>query len=395
MAPPAVLPREAVTAGAVAARIAGFVSTLRQNGFVIGLGEQADALVLAETVGLAARQPLRWGWRSLLCTRSEDWVRFDDLFDSYWMPPNRQALVKSRAGGAGLMRYADDAGAVAGRAGPVLQQDEATDDAGLPGDAATTEGASAAPSVADADFRSLTDRLQTYAIEAVIRSFARRLKQLRTRREESRLCGTRIDLRRTLRASIATGGSPQKLRFRAPRRVRPRLVLLLDVSRSMSLTSFFYLRVARALAIELGDVHIFLYHTHLTHVSEALRDPDPWRAQERLQLLSAGWAGGTRIGECLATFNRQHGRRLVHARTAIIIASDGYDTGPAGLLGVEMAKLASRSRRIIWLNPAKADPRYLPLARGMREAMPFIDLLSAGNSLTSLEDVLSKVLAVL
>ena len=115
--------------------------------------------------------------------------------------------------------------------------------------------------------------------------------------------GTRIDLRRTLRASIATGGSPQKLRFRAARRVRPRFVLLLDVSRSMSLTSFFYLRVARALSLELGDVHVFLYHTHLTPVSEALRDPDPWRAQERLQLLSAGWAGGTRIGECLGALS--------------------------------------------------------------------------------------------
>ncbi len=388
--------REGVTPGAAAtARIAGFVSTLRENGFVIGVRENEDALILAETVGLAAKQPLRWGWRSLLCNRAEDWVRFDDLFDSYWMPPNRQALVETRAGGAGLIAVTDEAGSQAGRAGPVLQREDAEDDAGLPGDDTAKDGASAAPTLESADFRSLTDRLQTYAIETAIRSFARRLKRLRTRREQSRPHGTRIDLRRTLRASIATGGSPQKLRFRAPRRVRPRLVLLLDVSRSMSLTSFFYLRVARALAIALGDVHVFLYHTHLTHVSEALSDPDPWRAQERLQLLSAGWAGGTRIGECLAAFNRQHAGRLVHARTAVIIASDGYDTGPAGVLGAEMATLARRARRIVWFNPAKADPRYQPLARGMREALPFIDLLTAGNSLTALEAALSAILEVL
>jgi uncharacterized protein with von Willebrand factor type A (vWA) domain len=380
---------------AVIARIEGFVMALRANGFVIGLREAADALALAATVGLAEKQPLRWGWRSLLCTRAADWARFDDLFDSYWLPPNARALVETRAGGAGLVAFTDEPGAQAGRAGPVLQREDAEDDAGLPGDDTAKDGASAAAALADADFRSLTDRLQTYAIEGAIRAFARRLKRLRTRREQSRPQGARIDLRRTLRASIGTGGSPQRLRFRAPRRVRPRLVLLLDVSRSMSLTSFFYLRVARALGLELGDVHVFLYHTHLTHVSEALADPDPWRAQERLQLLSAGWAGGTRIGECLGAFNRLHAGRLVHARTAVIIASDGYDTGPPGVLGDEMAALARRARRIIWFNPAKADPRYQPLARGMREALPFIDKLTAGNSLTALEEALANVLEVL
>jgi uncharacterized protein len=382
--------------GPVAAtRIAGFVMALRANGFVIGLHEHEDALVLAATVGLAEKQLLRWGWRSLLCTRAEDWTRFDDLFDSYWSPPNRQALGETRAGGAGLIALTEEPGSAAGRAGPVLQREEAEDDAGLPGDDTAKDGASAAATLEGADFRSLTDRLQTYAIEGAIRAFARRLKRVRTRREQSRPVGTRVDLRRTLRASVGTGGSPQKLRFRAPRRVRPRLVLLLDVSRSMSLTSFFYLRVARALALELGDVHVFLYHTHLTHVSEALKDPDPWRAQERLQLLSAGWAGGTRIGECLGTFNRLHAGRLVHSRTAVIIASDGYDTGPAGVLGAEMAALNRRARRVIWFNPAKADPRYQPLARGMREALPQIDLLTAGNSLAALEVAFSELLEVL
>ena len=389
------VPRPISVGSAATARIAGFVMALRANGYVIGIREHEDALTLAATVGLAAKQPLRWGWRSLLCTRAEDWTRFDDLFDSYWSPPNKQALVETRAGGAGLVAFTDETGSQAGRAGPVLQREDAEDDTGLPGDDTAKDGASAAPTLEDADFRSLTDRLQTYAIEGAIRAFARRLKRLRTRREQSRPSGARIDLRRTLRASVGTGGSPQQLRFRAPRRVRPRLVLLLDVSRSMSLTSFFYLRVARALALELGDVHVFLYHTHLTHVSEALSDPDPWRAQERLQLLSAGWAGGTRIGECIGAFNRLHGGRLVHARTAVIIASDGYDTGPAGVLGAEMEALARRARRIIWLNPAKADPRYEPLARGMREALPHIDVLTAGNSLTALGTAFSELLEVL
>lgn len=392
---PCPLPSTASCPAAVlATRIAGFVGTLRENGFQIGIQEQADAQRLAERVGLLERQPLRWGWRSLLCTGAGDWARFDELFDSYWLPPNRQALVASSSSAGPLLRTGE-VGPAAGRAGPVLQRDQAEDDAGLPGHAAAHAGASTAPSAEEADFRSLIDRTETHAIEAAIRRFARRLKRLRTRREQAAARGARIDLRRTLRLSTATGGTPRSLRYRVPRRVRPRLVLLLDVSRSMALTSFFYLRVARALALELGDVHVFLYHTHLTHVSEALKDADPWTAQERLQLLSAGWAGGTRIGECLAAFNRQHAGRLVHGRTAVIIASDGYDTGAPGLLAAEMAALARRARRIAWFNPAKADPRYAPLARGMQEALPFLDLFTAANSLASLERALTDLLAVL
>jgi uncharacterized protein with von Willebrand factor type A (vWA) domain len=172
-------------------------------------------------------------------------------------------------------------------------------------------------------------------------------------------------------------------------------VLLLDVSRSMSLYSFFYLRMARALALTLGDVHVFAYHTHLTHISDPLRDDDPWRAQERLHLLSAGWAGGTRIGECLAAFNRLHAGRLVHSRTAVIIASDGYDTGAAGLLGTALGELARRARLIAWLNPAKATIGYAPLARGMQEALPHLDRFAAGNSVETLQAALGQILEAL
>jgi uncharacterized protein with von Willebrand factor type A (vWA) domain len=379
---------------ALTARITGFVATMRANGFPIGIGEAEDALRVAEATGILEREPLRWGWRGLLCARPDEWHRFDELFDSFWMPPNRRVLVEAHTSGAGRIELDQGDGAEGGKAGPTIQRAEG-DGTGIGHDGATKEGASAAAALEEADFRSLNDRDQTSAIEILIRRFARRLQRLATRRERVETHGRRLDLRRTLRRSISAGGSPSRLSFRAPRRVRPRLVLLLDVSRSMSLYSFFYLRVARALAAELSDIHVFLYHTHLTHVSDALSDPDPWRAQERLQMLSAGWAGGTRIGECLAAFNRQHAGSLVHSRTAVIIASDGYDTGEAGLLGRELGALARRARRIIWLNPLKAMQGYAPIARGMQEALPFIDLFTAGHDLASLDGALAGVLEVL
>ncbi len=124
-----------------------------------------------------------------------------------------------------------------------------------------------------------------------MRRFARRLQRLcscAARRARAR--GRRLDLRGTIRRSVASGGTPLRLAWKERRRVRPRLVLLLDVSRSMSAYSFFYLRLARALLAELADVHCFIFHTRITEVGAALRDPDPWRSQERLHLLAAGWA---------------------------------------------------------------------------------------------------------
>ena len=380
--------------GILTAKITGFVATLRENGFAVGIDEAGDTMRVAEQLGVLKPKFLRDGWRGLLCARADEWHRFDDLFDSYWQKPNRQKLVETRTGGAGQIERDKANESAGGKAGPVLQTD--TEDAGASGnDSAAKEGASAAPSLETADFNSLTQPEQTRAIEAVIRHFARRLQRLKTRREMADKAGRRLDLRHTLRRSVGAGGAAARLSYIAPRRVRPRLVLLLDVSRSMSLYSFFYLRVARALAAELSDIHVFLYHTHLTHISEALTDPDPWRAQERLAILSAGWAGGTRIGDCIAAFNRQHAGSLVHGRTAVIIASDGYDTGTVGVLGCEMAALARRAKRLIWLNPLKAQPGYAPTARGMAEAMPYLDVFAAGHDLASLDAAFSAIMDVL
>jgi uncharacterized protein with von Willebrand factor type A (vWA) domain len=112
-------------------------------------------------------------------------------------------------------------------------------------------------------------------------------------------------------------------------------------------------------------------------------------------MLSAGWAGGTRIGECLAAFNRQFAARLVHPRTAVIIASDGYDTGEPGVLGRELRALAGRAQRIVWINPLKAAPGYTPAARGMSEALPHLDLFAPGHDLASLDEALSGLMAAL
>jgi uncharacterized protein with von Willebrand factor type A (vWA) domain len=172
-------------------------------------------------------------------------------------------------------------------------------------------------------------------------------------------------------------------------------VLLLDVSRSMSRYSFLYLRLARALCMELADVHCFIFHTRLTAIDEALRDTDPFRSQERLHLLASGWGGGTRIGECLQEFNRRHAPRLVHSRTGIVVVSDGYDTGEPDVLGAALGELERRARRIVWLNPLLGRPDFTPESRGMQAALPHLDLLAPGADLAGVERALPSLIEAL
>ncbi|WP_344763123.1 vWA domain-containing protein [Actimicrobium antarcticum] len=380
---------------ALAARYVGFVGFLRENGLRVASVDGADAMNIADRMGQFSGPLLRWSLRALLCSRAEDWARFDGLFATYFLPPNRQALVETHAGGAGQLDLRDEAGglrdssegnAVAGGAG----NDSAEADGG-----AAQHGASGDEALARADFQHLNQPDEVRALDALIRRFAQRLRLIALRREQAANSGLRIDLARTIRRSVAHGGLPLDLAWRQKRRVRPRLILLLDVSRSMSLYSFFYLRLARALSSQLTDVHCFLYHTQLVGIGEALRDPDPWRSQERLQLLSAGWAGGTRIGDCLSEFNQRHGRTLLHARSAVIIVSDGYNTGPPDKLVSALTALRRRARRLVWLNPLASRPGYTPSSAGMQAALPCLDLFAPGSDLASIERVLPQLLRTL
>lgn len=372
------------------ARLAGFAGFLRANGYGVGGADSVRVLETTVHTGILDQQILRWSLKALLCGRGEEWRRFDALFDAYFLPPNKKVFVDSN----------DVAAAARESGGGVHSESESAAGAehGLAGDAdggAARHGASREESLASTDFRELNQAEQARAIEALMRRFARRLKHLHLRREARFHHGRRLDLQGTIRKSVSSGGTPLRLAWKERRRVRPRLLLLLDVSRSMSPYSFFYLRLARALCGELADVHCFIFHTRITGVAEALRDPDPWRSQERLHLLAAGWGGGTRIGECLRDFNRDYAARLVHSRTGVIIVSDGYDTGEPEILAQALAALRRRSRRMVWLNPLLNQPGFRPESRGMQAAMPHLDLLAPGADLAGIERVLPQIIEAL
>jgi uncharacterized protein len=205
------------------------------------------------------------------------------------------------------------------------------------------------------------------------------------RRTEPNRHGPRPDLRRTLRRSLRAGGELAAPAWRR-RRERPRrIVLLLDVSGSMADYSRALLQFAYSAARGGRSVEAFCFATRLTRITETLRHADPDAALARASERVVDWDGGTRIGESLAEFRRTWGQRGLARGGVVVICSDGLERGDPAVLAGEMRRLRRLSHRIVWVNPLKGDPAYEPLARGMRAALPHVDVFLAGHDLSSLE----------
>ncbi len=363
-------------------RLVGFQAFLRERGYLAGIPEAQDALRLAGAVGVTDQRRLRAGLKSLLCSGETEWSRFGELFDAYFMPPNRTALQQSPGGGP----EAKDTGA--GSTPPrgdiaELRPGGGDGATGAADDDATQGGASGAESLEHKDFRVLT-REEADELEALADRLAARMCRRIVRRQRLARRAGKLNLRRTLRNSLQTGGTPIDLAFRQRRRKPPRLVMLLDVSRSMSIYTYMMLRFTRAIVTSFRRADAFVFHTRLVPVTDALKESNADRMRDRLALLSQGWGGGTRIGECLADFNERFGGALVGSRTAVVIVSDGYDTGEPAVLGQEMEKIHRRAHRVIWLNPLLGRLNYEPVAGGMVAAQPHIDLFAPAHNLASL-----------
>jgi uncharacterized protein len=373
----------------VSARLAAFLRTLRDAGFRVGLAEGQDAATLM-SAGFAARAGLlRSAFKHLFSARKSDWDKFDGLFDAFWLgkrvrsrsrtigsaPGANSPSLKSLQGtrpGQGSRQFVTD---------QVPSSDDAPEGHGGEG---RMEGASRAENLAEVDFRKLADPDQIALAHEAAAQLARMMRTRLTRRDLARRRGQRLDLRRTIHRNISHGGVPISL-VKRQRKDKPlRLIVLLDASGSMSPYTSVFLRFIHGVLDEFHEAEAFLFHTRLAYVSDALKERDAGRALDRLSIIAQGAGGGTRIGESLQSFNRWHAQRVIHSRSCVMIVSDGYETGDAVLLGQEMAALSRRCRRIVWLNPMMAWEGYAPEARGIKAALPHVDLYAPANTLQSL-----------
>ncbi len=382
------MPASAVDPGSrLAERAVGFVRLLRDNGFPVGLGEAGDALRLLRELDLGRPHELRLGLRALLCCSKTDWDRFDELFELWWLHRGmRRAARASGNPGAGGARPRRTGPLIDDRFGPPERLARGPDAAAAAetSDRPRRTGASQAEALGETDLRHLADPDELAQVQDLCERLAARMRYRLARRRRVRARGRQLDLRRVIHRSIQSGGTPLRLAFRRRHPKPIRLVLILDASGSMSPYSTFFVRFLRGVLLSFRDADGFVFHTRLVHLGPALRERNTERAIERMALLAEGWAGGTRIGACLAAFNRHHAARILNGRTVVVIVSDGYDTGPPAALAAEMAELRRRARRIVWLNPLLGWPGYEPKAGGMAAALPYVDLFAPAHNLKSL-----------
>jgi uncharacterized protein with von Willebrand factor type A (vWA) domain len=363
-------------------RLVGFVRLLRDNGFTLGPREAEDAPRAAAAAGLLQPEALRQSLRALLCASERDWRRFDELYDLYWLGHGkRQARVS--AGGAGRGRAERAGPLIDARFGPPDRVARDADPAGaVP--AGRGGGASAAEALAATDLRHIHDPDELARLQALTERLAARMRHRLARRERAHRRGRRLDFRRVIHKSVASGGVPLRLAWRRRREKPLRLVAIVDVSGSMDPYATFFVRFLRAALQSFRDADAFVFHTRLVHIGAALRERRAERATLRLALMAEGWSGGTRIGESLAAFNRRYAAALLNRRAVVVIVSDGFDTGPPERLAAELAALRRRARRLVWLNPVLGRAGYRPVARGMAAALPHVDLFAPAHNLASL-----------
>jgi uncharacterized protein with von Willebrand factor type A (vWA) domain len=215
--------------------------------------------------------------------------------------------------------------------------------------------------------------------------------QRRSRRARRGRRGEHIDLRRTIRASLRTGGDPVH-HARRRRRTRPRrLVLLCDISGSMEPYARAYLQFLQSAAGGGAHAEAFVFATRLTRLTRALRGRNPEAAIARAAHAAPDWSGGTRIGEALKAFNDRFGRRGLARGAVVVVLSDGWEAGDPALVAREMERLARLAHRIVWVNPRAAATGFEPLTGGMVAAMPHVDALLSGHSLAALEAVAKAI----
>jgi len=338
--------------------------------------EAARALPL---IDLASRDDFRQALAACLLTRHEDRPAFDLLFDRFWRLP-RDDDAPSRpapaalSGGEARLGTAElvTAAYVRGEDAPVVSTGDtppetySSDDALLSKDFAAFH---------DDDLRTARRHL---------RRLAARLATATSRRRRPG-GGDQVDLRRSLRQAARRGGELVELARRRRRVRRVKLVVLCDVSGSMDVYSRFLVQLLFGLQKELRGVGVFVFSTRLFDLSPALRARSFDDALGRIARRVDGWSGGTRIGECLAHFNRRHAKERVGRRTVVVIISDGWERGDIAQLEREMRRLRRRAYRVLWLNPLLGGAGYRPLAQGMQAALPYVDHLLPVHNLASLE----------
>ena len=388
------LPNAAKPDGRIADNIVYFARTLRKAGMRVGPASIVEAIAAVEAAGIGSRDDFYWTLHAVFVKRREDRPVFDEAFRLYWRSreliekmiamfspqaaPNREP-EKQRPGESRVSQAMFE-GREKDR--PLQEQPEIEVDARF-----TFSGNEV---LRQKDFAQMTAKELDEARQALM-TLHMPFDMVKTRRFRPDARGRRHDPRATMRAAMRTGGDFILPKFRSPREVHPPLVVLADISGSMSQYTRIFLHFMHALTARRRKVHTFVFGTRLTNLTRSMRYRDPDEALADCSSTVKDWSGGTRIGEALHEFNRLWSRRVLSQGAVVLLITDGLERDEIGSLETEMERLHKSCRRLVWLNPLLRFDGFEARARGVKAMLPHVDEFRAVHNLEALGDLVASL----
>ncbi|PSJ59693.1 vWA domain-containing protein [Pseudaminobacter soli (ex Li et al. 2025)] len=386
-------PKVAVPDGRIADNIVYFARTLRKAGMRVGPSSVKDAIEAVLAAGIGSREDFYWTLHAVLVTRYEDHATFDEAFRLFWksreliekmiamfspVAPESRERQKPRAAES---RVADAMFEGHQKNQPVSEMPEIEIDARF-----TVSGNEV---LRGKDFAQMTAAEISDAKRAIA-GLQLPFDTVRTRRHQPDTRG-RADPRAMMRSAARTGGELILPKFRSPREISPPIVVLADISGSMSQYTRIFLHFLHALTEKRRHVHTFVFGTRLTNLTRQMRHRDPDAALADCSAAVKDWSGGTRIGDALHEFNRLWSRRVLGQGAVVLLITDGLERDDVAGLSEEMARLHRSCRRLIWLNPLLRFEGFEARARGVRAMLPHVDEFRAVHNLDALADLCASL----
>jgi uncharacterized protein with von Willebrand factor type A (vWA) domain len=382
----------------LAPNIMHFGRVLRAAGLPVGPGKILDATNAVIQVGVTSRSDFYWALHAVFVNRRDQHELFDQAFHIFWKDPK---LLERMMGI--LLPEVDGGEAPPPEEQPMRRLQEAMTP--QEDDRPESEHEEEQEEEIELDAAMTTSHrelLQTMDFEEMsadeIEQAKRAIAQMRlpiteipTRRFRTSTRQARVDMRATLRAALRSGGSSIPLKYKKRRTRPPPLVILCDISGSMSRYTRMFIHFMHTVTNDRDRVHTFLFGTRLTNVTRYLRNKDIDIAVEQVTAAVEDWSGGTRIGESIAEFNKFWSRRVLGQGAVVILISDGLDRDAGRGLQTEMERLHKSCRRLIWLNPLLRFDGFQPKSQGIQAILPCVDEFRPVHNLLSLGELIDAL----
>ena len=380
--------------GRIADNIVYFARTLRKAGMRVGPASVKDAIEAVLAAGIGSRDDFYWTLHAVLVSRHEDHATFDEAFRLFWksreliekmlamfspVAPNHSEKQKPRAAEnrVGQAMFEGHQKNQPAREIPEVEVDARF----------TVSGNEV---LRGKDFAQM-NAAEISDAKSSIAALRLPFDLVRTRRFRADPRGPRIDPRAMMRQASRTGGELTLPKFRSAREVHPPLVVLADISGSMSQYTRIFLHFLHALTEKRRRVHTFVFGTRLTNLTRQMRHRDPDDALADCSAAVRDWSGGTRIGDTLHEFNRLWSRRVLGQGAVVLLITDGLERDDVAGLSEEMERLRKSCRRLIWLNPLLRFDGFEARARGVRAMLPHVDEFRAVHNLNALADLCASL----